>query len=144
VVHKLKLIYINLENLFRSRGFINTLSQIADDFKKPSKEVTMTVTGSRKQEGKIDYLSTIAQKMFPEIALSSFKDAFRQGVESALKTHQYEQWSDVVKEQPLARKVFFESILGGMTIYLKQTGLHDEQIERLVKQLSRRNKRFLG
>ena len=104
----------------------------------------MTVTGSRKQEGKIDYLSTIAQKMFPEIALSSFKDAFRQGVESALKTHQYEQWSDVVKEQPLARKVFFESILGGMTIYLKQTGLHDEQIERLVKQLSRRNKRFLG
>jgi|APSaa5957512622_1039677.scaffolds.fasta_scaffold51633_1 hypothetical protein len=104
----------------------------------------MTVTGSKKQEDKIAFLSTIALDMFPEIAKASFQDAFRLGVESALKDHQYEQWSDVVKEQPQARKAFFESILGGMSINLKQTGLNDEQIERLAKQLEKRNKRFLG
>ena len=104
----------------------------------------MNVIGSKKQEDKLEMLSVVAHDMFPELSPVAFKEGFRVGVETALKTRHYEQWSDVVTEQPAVRKAFFESVLEGMNVYLKQTGLNDSQIDRLCQKLNKKNRRFLG
>ncbi len=74
----------------------------------------MTVTGSKKQEDKIENMGKLAKELFPEISIESFEEVFRQSTTAALKKHQYQQWDDVVKEQPLVRKLFFDSILDGL------------------------------
>ena len=104
----------------------------------------MTITGSKKQEDKVTFLGNVARSLFPEISVKSFEDAFEQGVKTALRNYGYNQWSDVVSEQPVARKAFFESILEESKLYLKNTGLNADQIDVLLLKLSKKNRRYLG
>ncbi len=104
----------------------------------------MTITGSRKQEDKIRDLGKTAKKLFPEISIVSFEKTFRQSIETALEKHQYQQWSDVTSQQPVARKDFFESILSISKGTLKENGLNEDQIDSLIKKLEKRNRRYLG
>ena len=104
----------------------------------------MNTTGSTRQEDKITYMENIARKMFPEISIKSFNEAFYFGVEAALKEHNYEQWSEVIKEQPLSRQTFFKSVLKGVKIGLQKTKLKTDQVELLIKTLGKKNRRYLG
>ncbi len=104
----------------------------------------MNITGNKKQEDKIIYLGKVAKKMFPEISKVLFDEIFRHGIEAALKEHNYNQWSDVLKEQPVTRKNFFESILKESKTYLQETGLKEDQIKKLIIKLGKKNRRYLG
>jgi pyruvate-formate lyase-activating enzyme len=104
----------------------------------------MTITSSKKQEDKIVFLGNTARELFPEISIKSFEEAFEQGVKAALRTHGYKQWSDVVSEQPVARKTFFDSILKESRVYLKNSGLKADQIVVLLQKLNKKNRRYLG
>jgi len=104
----------------------------------------MTIAGSIKQEHKIAYLGNKAKEIFPNISIAIFEEAFRLGVEAALKKNKYRKWSDVIKEQPVARKKFFENILRESKTYLKKTSLNIDQIENLLNELSKKNRRYLG
>ncbi len=104
----------------------------------------MIAIGSKKQEDKVAYLGNVAKQLFPEITKDSFEDAFRHGVDIALIEHGYKQWGDVISEQPLTRKHFFDSILSGSKAYLLRTGLNGEQVSVLLLKLSKKNRRYLG
>lgn len=104
----------------------------------------MAITGSEKQEEKIVFLKTIAEEMFPDLPADTFDKAIRSGIETALKEHHYKEWSDVAREQPLARKTFFETALNASKNQLQQTGLSKNQIDNLVRKLDKKNRRYLG
>jgi len=104
----------------------------------------MTAAGSKKQEDKIVDMGKLAKELFPEISMETFEEAFRQSINTVLKKHQYQQWSDVTSEQPLTRKNFFDSILSESKVTLKNNGLREDQIDILIEKLTRRNRRYLG
>jgi len=104
----------------------------------------MNTEGNQKQEDKVKYLSAITHNLIPSISQHAFTDMFHRGVESALKTNHYATWQEVVFEQPPARKSFFHDILGAMIPSLQASGLTKERIDRLMSQLIKKNRRFLG
>jgi len=102
----------------------------------------MATIGSKKQEKKISELSRIANEIFPDVPVASFKGAFRLGAKEAVEKSRFESWEEVVKEPADIRRTFFESLLNEAASYfIKLVG--KENVDSLIEKLKAENEKYL-
>jgi len=102
----------------------------------------MATIGSKKQEKKIAELSRIANEMYPDVNVASFKGAFRLGAKAAVEKSRFESWEEVVKEPADIRRAFFESLLNeAVSYFIKLVG--EKNVDSLIEKIKVENEKYL-